>query len=187
MARSRVREPGEIRSLVYRIPNGPPGPSTSRAQFGPTLCGPMAFSCRAVSAVVPGWRPRHDPMADFSGGAGLTLKTTRWAGARPSTTTHRERRGQGRRALAGRRGQGRRRSPPPREGRERQCRSPARPPQRGRRRRNTSGHSSEEMGRRRGAAATAREEGCRHRPPVGRHRGHRLARPEYQPWAPVCD
>jgi hypothetical protein len=78
----------------YRIPNGAPGPSTARAQFGPVLCSPtlcdlMAFSCRVVSGVVPGWRPRHGPMADFSGRAGPTLKTARWAGARPGTTTHR--------------------------------------------------------------------------------------------------
>jgi hypothetical protein len=42
------------------------------ALFGPTLCGPMDFSCRAVSGVVPDWRPRPGPMADFSGRAGTT-------------------------------------------------------------------------------------------------------------------
>jgi hypothetical protein len=77
----------------------------------------MDSSCRAVSGVVPDWRPRHGPMADFSGRPGPTPKTARWAGARPGTTTHR----------GGGRGAGhwpRRHSPPPREGRERRRMSP---------------------------------------------------------------
>jgi hypothetical protein len=70
---------------AYSIPNGPPGPSTARARFGPALCGPMAFSCRAVPGVVPNWRPRHGPMADFSGRAGTTPRTARWAATRHGT------------------------------------------------------------------------------------------------------
>jgi hypothetical protein len=69
----------------YSIPNGPPGPSTAQARFGPALCGPMAFSCRAVSGVMPNWRPRHGPMANFSGRAGTTPRTARWAATRHGT------------------------------------------------------------------------------------------------------
>jgi hypothetical protein len=69
----------------YSIPNGPPGPSTARARFGPALCGPTLYgpidvSCRAVSGVVPGCRPRHGPIADFSGRAGTTARLARRAG-----------------------------------------------------------------------------------------------------------
>jgi hypothetical protein len=70
---------------MYSIPNGPPGPSPARARFGPALCGPMAFSCRAVSGVVPNWRPRHGPMADFSGRASMTPRTVRLAATRYGT------------------------------------------------------------------------------------------------------
>jgi hypothetical protein len=64
-------------ALSYRIPNGPPGPSPALALngptlFGPALCGPMDSLCRAVSGVVPDWRPRPGPMVDFSGRAGTT-------------------------------------------------------------------------------------------------------------------
>jgi hypothetical protein len=74
----------------YRIPNGLPGPSPPLALNGPTLsdptlCSPMDFSCRAVSGVVPDWRPRHGPMADFSGRAGTAPKTAQWAASWPGT------------------------------------------------------------------------------------------------------
>jgi hypothetical protein len=74
----------------YSIPNGLPDPSTARARFGPalcgpTLCGPIDVSCRAVSGVVPGWQPRHGPIADFSGRAGTASKTAHRAVTRPGT------------------------------------------------------------------------------------------------------
>jgi hypothetical protein len=79
-----------LATKAYSIPNGPPGPSPARARSGPARCSPtlcilMAFSCRAVSGVGPDWRPRHDPMAYFSGWTGTMPKTARWAAARPDT------------------------------------------------------------------------------------------------------
>jgi hypothetical protein len=50
---------------------------------GSTLCGMMDSLYRTVSGVVPCWRLRHDPKADFSGRAGTTPKTTRWAATQP--------------------------------------------------------------------------------------------------------
>jgi hypothetical protein len=50
------------------------------ARCGPTLCGPMGSSCRAVSGIVPDWRPRHGPMAVFSGRAGTTARLAHRAG-----------------------------------------------------------------------------------------------------------
>jgi hypothetical protein len=54
------------------------------ARRGPTLCGPMTSSGRAVSCIVPNYRPRHDPMAYFSGRAGTTQRMARWATAGPA-------------------------------------------------------------------------------------------------------
>jgi hypothetical protein len=87
-----------MQPCMYRIPNGPPGPSPARARngpalSGPTLSGPMDYSCRAVSGVVPNWRPRHGPKACFSGRASTTPKTARWAGARPGTNATKEQQG----------------------------------------------------------------------------------------------
>jgi hypothetical protein len=64
-----------------------PEPRFGPALYGPTLCGPMAFSCRAVSGVVPNWRPKHGPMAHFSGQAGTTPRLARWAATRHGTIT----------------------------------------------------------------------------------------------------
>jgi hypothetical protein len=44
----------------------------------------MDPSCQAVSGVMPDWRPRHDPMADFSGRDGTMPKTARWAAPGPT-------------------------------------------------------------------------------------------------------
>jgi hypothetical protein len=45
----------------YSIPNGPPGPS-------PIWPGPMTSLGRAVSCIVPNYRPRHGPIAIFRAG-----------------------------------------------------------------------------------------------------------------------
>jgi hypothetical protein len=57
----------------------------SPARCSPALCSPKPFSCRAVLGVGPNWRPRHGPMANFSGRAGTTPRTARWAVTRPGT------------------------------------------------------------------------------------------------------
>jgi hypothetical protein len=76
-------------SRRYSIPNGPLGTSPALARYGParrgpTLCGPMTSSGRAVSCIVPNYRPRHGPMAYFSGRAGTTPRMARWATAVPA-------------------------------------------------------------------------------------------------------
>jgi hypothetical protein len=75
---------------VYSIPNGSsvPSPALARsgpARYGPALYRPETFSCRAVSCFVPRCRPRHGPMAYFSGRAGTAPRTARWAEVRPGT------------------------------------------------------------------------------------------------------
>jgi hypothetical protein len=104
---------------------------------GLTLCGPMDSSCRVVSGIMPDWRPRPGPMADFSSWAGMVPRTARCAAIKSPPREVRARR---RRSLAGHRrgggsGAGRRRShrgnkgvagcrPPLREGRARWRRTP---------------------------------------------------------------
>jgi hypothetical protein len=73
----------------YRFPNGPPGPSPALARKSPALSGlalsgTATVSCRAVSGVVPDWRPRPGPMEVFSGRAGTTARLAHRAGADPS-------------------------------------------------------------------------------------------------------
>jgi hypothetical protein len=75
---------GNYGTRIYRIPNGLPGPSPALALNGPALCGPMDFSCRAVSGVVPTLRPRHGPKVVFSCRTGTTARLDHRAGVGPS-------------------------------------------------------------------------------------------------------
>jgi hypothetical protein len=84
---------GDSKSYVcdqYSIPNGSfvPSPALARSglvRCGPTLCGLMDYSCRAMSGVGPDWQHRPGPMASFSGHTGTVSKTARWAATQPST------------------------------------------------------------------------------------------------------
>jgi hypothetical protein len=144
-----------------------PSPALARSSLalcGPTLCGPIGSSCRAVSGVGPNWRPRHGPIACFSGRASTTPKTARWADARPDTTT--QHRSQGRGAAQGvvrRKGRERRR----RRGHRGEGRGqPRMPPPRPTWTRGGGGGAAPRPPRREGSVT-------RLRPPVGRCRGHR--------------
>jgi hypothetical protein len=81
----RLREIGVPASPIVFQTGRPARARSGPARCSPALCSPKPFSCRAVLGVGPNWRPRHGPMANFSGRAGTTPRTARWAVTRPGT------------------------------------------------------------------------------------------------------